>query len=441
MITRPLVTVLALVFVCLGVIGATVAFPEAAETGFRGQVGEEEIAKAFELLGQMLGIPELTPEELKRKVEEVGGLRFVRDVPIDFMSREQLASYIRALFDAEYPVELAEREERMLRGFGFLTLGQDLRTIRERVLNENIAGFYDERPQAKKLFAISSGRRLNLMNQLVLSHELRHALQDQHLDLGRILGELSDFDDRKLAALSLIEGDATLLMEKFLALGEQGGGMGMAELFGGLSGEMDARSLAQMFAGPELRGAPAVVQEQLIFPYLHGRTLAAAIFSRGGFALLNEKLRNPPRSTEQVLHPEKYLDRVDEPMEVTLPAGIGSLPESEGRLGEVFIRILFEGALPQAQSTQAAAGWGGDRYAVWLDADDEYHLLWRTLWDTDRDAAEFYEALAGFASSRFGNPSSPVPESGALSLKGADGSLTTVTRRGHEVLFERDGFR
>ncbi len=227
MSTRTLLTVFVLVGVSLG---------EATETAFQGQANEEQIAQAFELLGQMLGIPELTPEELKRKVEEVGGLRFVRDVPIDFMSREELAGYIRDLFDAEYPIELAEREERMLRGIGFLSEGQDLRTIRERVLNENIAGFYDERPQAKKLFAISAGRKLNLMNQLVLSHELRHALQDQHLNLGRILGEVSDFDDRRLAALALIEGDATLLMEKFLASGEQGGGMGMGELFGGLSG-------------------------------------------------------------------------------------------------------------------------------------------------------------------------------------------------------------
>jgi hypothetical protein len=432
MSTRTLLTVFVLVGVSLG---------EATETGVQGQANEEQIAQAFELLGQMLGIPELTPEELKRKVEEVGGLRFVRDVPIDFMSREELAGYIRDLFDAEYPIELAEREERMLRGIGFLSEGQDLRTIRERVLNENIAGFYDERPQAKKLFAISAGRKLNLMNQLVLSHELRHALQDQHLNLGRILGEVSDFDDRRLAALALIEGDATLLMEKFLASGEQGGGMGMGELFGGLSGGLDARALAQMFAGPELRGAPPVVQEQLIVPYLHGRALAAEIFSRGGFALLNERLRNPPRSTEQVLHPEKYLDRVDEPMEVTLPAGVGSPTESEGRLGEVLIRSLFEGVLPQEQSFEAAAGWGGDRYAIWLDANDEYHLFWRTLWDTDRDADEFYEALAGFASSRFGNPSSAAAESGALSLKGADGSQTTVIRRGREVLFERDGFR
>jgi hypothetical protein len=368
-----------------------------------GQISEEEMTQAFELLGQLLGLPEVGPEELKKKVEEIGGLRFLRSVPIDFMSREELTRYIRELFEDEYPRGLAEREERALRALGLLAPGQDLREIRFRVLNENIAGFYDERPGVKKLFAISSGRSLNLMNQLILAHELRHAIQDQHLQLRQVLGTMGDYDDRKLAALSLIEGDATLLMQTYMSSGQGLEGTGMESLLGGFGAQtMDARSVAEMFAGPALRDAPPVVREQLMTPYLEGIRLASRIYEKGGFDLLNRQLRDLPRSMEQVLHPEKFLEDIDDPIDVDLNVRnlSGVEVESQGRVGELFIRTLFETVLSPEQGYEAAAGWGGDAYAVWTDAEGIYHLIWRTVWDTDRDASEFLDAAKQFYGTR-----------------------------------------
>jgi len=396
-----------------------------------GQVGEDQMTQAFDMLSKMLGLPEVTPEALKRRVEEVGGLRFKRDVPIDFMTRESLGRYIHDLFEDEYSVDTAEREERVLRAFGFLATGQDLRTIRERVLNENIAGFYDERANVKKLFAISSGKSLNLMNQLVLAHELRHAIQDQNFNLSEALTVKSDYDDRRVAALSLIEGDATLLMETYM-MGSAPGLDGLMGQLGGGSGGggMDA-SMAEMFAGPALREAPPIVKEQLVSPYMAGRELAHAIHERGGFKLLNEKLKTPPRSMEQVLHPEKYLDRSDEPVPVTAPASSASI-ESQGRLGELFIRVLLAGDAAET----AAAGWGGDDFKLWREDNGAYRLSWKTVWDTDRDAQEFFAALSAQARSRFGS-GSMTPA--LFTVKNGEGVTTSAKLAGKEVLFERAG--
>jgi hypothetical protein len=438
---RTVPVVFALAAIC--VTETEVSSGVAKASFVQGQVSEEEIAKAFDMLGQLLGLPEVSPEELKRKVEDVGQLRFRRNVPVDFMTRDELSRYIRDLFDSEYPPDVAEREERVLRALGFLESGEDLRSIRAEVLNENIAGFYDERPHVKKLFAISSSteRKLNLMNQLILSHELRHAIQDQHLDLGQVLGKMSDYDDRRLAALSLIEGDATLLMEKYMASGQPEGGTGLEGLLGGLGAEaMDGRSLAEMFAGPALRTAPAVVRQQLLVPYLEGRRLAGEIYKKDGFRSLNENLRSLPRSMEQVLHPEKYLGRVDEPIDVSLIETSGLDIESEGRIGELFVRTLFEAALPREEGVEAAAGWGGDRYALWMGDDGRYHLMWRTVWDTDRDAGEFFDALVRFGSVHFGQGPTPDRTSDSVELEGADGSSSQVTRRGREVVLKREGF-
>jgi hypothetical protein len=142
---------------------------------------------------------------------------------------------------------------------------------------------------------------------------------------------------------------------------------------------------------------------------------------------------------EQVLHPEKYLDRVDEPIEVSL-SGVGPDVESEGRIGELFVRTLFESTLPAAEGVEAAAGWGGDRYTLWVDDEGLSHLVWRTVWDTDRDAEEFFDAMVRFASVRFGQRPTPEVESESVDLEAEDGSTSRLTRRAREVILQREGF-
>jgi len=385
------------------------------------QFDEAALEEQLEQLALLLGLGPIEPSDLERRVEEIGQLPLQHSVPIDFMSRDDLSAYIRGLFEEEYPVAYAEREERALRAFGFLTDGQDLRAIRQRVLDEAVAGFYDERPGVKKLFAIASDRKLTLKNQLVLSHEIRHAVQDQHIVIRDKLVVESDYDDRRLAVLCLIEGDASVLMEQYLAARVTKNRPELENMFRAFSLGLSGPEVAEMFAGPELASAPAVVQEQLVAPYFRGRNLATAIFERGGFELLNELLETPPRSTEQVLHPEKYLGaNPDEPVEVSLPRAATRDADFEGRLGELLIRALLSDGSATALAETAAEGWGGDAYAVFPDG-EQYALLWHSVWDSSDDAREFERALRQHMVGRFG----------------ADGF--TLEIEGQEVRFRRTG--
>jgi hypothetical protein len=347
------------------------------------------------VLGGLLGFKEVTGPELQEEVAEAGGLAFRAPVPLDYLRPADLARYLKDVLDEEYPPERARADQRMLVALDLLPAGTDLRAVRTRVLEENIAGFYDERPGKKRLYAVSDDRTLTPANQLVLSHELRHALQDQYTDVHRALPEaVGDYDDRRMAFVSLLEGDATLVMERFL----------MKRLSGSLLGS--AGDMSQLsWPTPPVPGVPPVVRDQLVLPYVVGRDFARALQERGGWEALKAAWNAPPASMEQVLHPEKFFAReAPRAVRITYAPPRGRLL-AEGVLGELFIRTFLavgsgedapgageglESALDD-EVERAAAGWGGDTYRAW-DVGGRTLLVWRAEWDKGSDAREFQQA-------------------------------------------------
>lgn len=334
------------------------------------------------LLSGLMGFTDMTGPELQKEVAAAGGIPFRSDVPVEYMTRAELSRYLADLLDSEYPMDRAEADQRTLLAFDLLPRGSDLRALRARLLEENIVGFYDERPGKKRLYAVSQQRRLTPANQLILSHELRHALQDQYADLHDMLpGSVGDFDDRRIAFLSVLEGDATLVMERFL----------VRRLTGG---EKDDEVPAFSLPVPPMPNVPPVLRDQLLLPYFAGREFAQSLQRKGGWDALKQAWGRPPESTEQVLHPEKY-DAREGPRPVDLSyAPRGGRVINEGVLGEVLVKTFLGEAAPD----EASAGWGGDRYRVW-DVSGKTLLVWRSVWDSPADAGEFLSA----AQSRLGS--------------------------------------
>jgi hypothetical protein len=137
---------------------------------------------------------------------------------------------------------------------------------------------------------------------------------------------------------------------------------------------------------------------QLTFPYTAGEAFVSRLMEVGGgtWAVVDAALRaRPPVSTEQVMHPQAYLE-VEQPDPVSLggpraAVGAGWKPVRAGTMGEWMTgRLLAGGGGTGAKD--AAAGWGGDRYALLARGDDRA-LLARWTWDSDRDADEFTAAL------------------------------------------------
>src|SRR5262249_58162300 len=65
--------------------------------------------------------------------------------------------------------------------------------------------------------------------------------------------------------------------------------------------------------------APLILRQQLLFPYVHGLAFVKAALAQGGWPGLQRVYQHPPVSTQQIMHPEKYLAEPPVlPSEVTL---------------------------------------------------------------------------------------------------------------------------
>ena len=157
----------------------------------------------------------------------------------------------------------------------------------------------------------------------------------------------------------------------------------------------DYVDLNALVRGEKLDDAPAILRVTLVAPYLRGLQFVAAAQGRGGWPAVNNAHRRPPATSEQVLHPEKFFARErGEAIEIpdneeVLAAGFTRIEEDT--LGELELSVYLGQGQPSGTDDEAAAGWAGDRLAVYVRG-DQAAVVWWTTWDTDADAHEAFAA-------------------------------------------------
>jgi hypothetical protein len=301
------------------------------------------------------------------------------------LDEDGLRAHVRTILDRELGTPEAAAGERLLKALGLIPRDASIRALYEETLASQIAGQYD--PDEQRMYIISRTGRIGPNEQITYAHEFVHALQDQHFDLRAFIGEETDQSDRQAARSALVEGDATLLMtywaQAHLTPQE------LAEVIGSV--DPDAQAI--------LDRMPRIISESLLFPYQAGLNLVFAEQLAGGWDAVNAMFADPPASTEQVLHPEKYRAR-EAPAVVTFPddlaarLGDGWTVGAQDTLGEFVIELWLRdvGGLNRQVTQPAAAGWGGDRVALVEGPDAAWAVALQLAWDTTADAGEFADA-------------------------------------------------
>lgn len=280
--------------------------------------------------------------------------------------------------------ELIEGSNELLFSLGAAPADLDYLGAVLKLLGSQLAGFYD--PRVKEMVLLDDlGAEAQ---EVTLWHELVHALQDQHYDLEKLVKWEPDRGDALGAIQALAEGDATSAMLDVMLLprGMDALALGDSALKG---------SLSMVEALPEIASVPAVLKRSVVAPYIDGVAFAHALRAQGGWAAVDAAWRDPPATTEQMLHPEKY--RAREPAErVPAPAAMAGGPDRviyHDVLGEQTLRIAFEEWVPPATAAEAASGWAGDSVAVFATGDRRAVAV-RLRYDSEEQAIRGFEVLA-----------------------------------------------
>ena len=356
------------------------------------------------------------------RIEELVGLRFKTPPRAEIHSKSDVRAVIERQFNESAAARDLSGQEAAYKRLGLIPDTLDMRKYFVELLTEQVIGLYD--PKTKTLYVV--GDLPTEVVGLTTAHELVHALQDQYFNLDSIQRVERD-NDRAEAAAAVIEGQATYVHTAYT--------VGTANVAARLPGGWDRirqeirNRQSQM---PLFSSAPLIVQETLLFPYVSGLEFMSRFSSaRAG----KQPLADPPRSTEQIIAPDRYFVTRDTPTTIVLPPLRGGAATYENGLGEFETRLLlYEYLADQGTSMRGAAGWDGDRYAVMRTGGGE-GIVWVSVWDTAVDAGEFYDAMDEGIKKRF-KIASVGEHTGARTYAAGARSLTlsTVEVQGRPVV-------
>jgi hypothetical protein len=342
-------------------------------------------------------------ELIQRQVIQDRGLEATGIFTRVLYTRDQLSQRVLNDFLEDYSAEEAREDAIVLEAFGLLNSDFDMYKFYLELLSEQVAGFYDNET---KEMVIVQDTAFGGSERLTYAHEYTHALQDQNFDFHNGLlyyDEVCEDDSERCAAIQvLLEGDATLSELNWFqnhATSED---------------QSDILSFLDSYESPVFDSSPDFIAQDFLFPYEFGYEFVNTIYNRGGWDAVDKVYKNLPVSTEQILHPERYPD--DRPKIITLPDISASLGDGwdlidQGEMGEWYTYlILAHGLDPDSRlkdntASNAAGGWGGDKYYVFYHPDkDKTIMVLRMVWDTPSDAKEFTDAFTTYAQDRFGRP-------------------------------------
>ncbi|MEN8149532.1 MAG: hypothetical protein ABFS86_06895 [Planctomycetota bacterium] len=359
----------------------------------------------------------------KADATRIRGLPFTAGVPVKKITPEEFrVQVLRDLHRLFGKGERLARMEHLLKRLKILPVDTGVIELVDRFFPKSVAANYD--PFRKRISFLRG-----FSSHSIMVHELVHALQDQHFNIARkVTGGPAEFD-RLLALGALAEGDAESVQRHY----DTKGVLALTPL---PAVETWGRQQIEKFLA-RATDIPRGVARPFIFQYFDGMLFVEALKRTGnaGYEAVNRAWDDPPESTEQVLHPRKYIvrDRPTRILPMRTPGGRKILLENT--LGELGVGIVLEAHLGKGWPRAAAAGWDGDRVLLLSNGENDPVLAWLTTWDTANDAREFAAAAKEMLALRKPEGVLSEDEGSGILVRTEGETAHAVVHRHRDVLF------
>ena len=374
-------------------------------------------------------LPELAAR-VSKQVETLRGWKFKRPVAVNACTQEEFSAFMRddggVGGAGEGGLSPADRMERMI---GLVPKDAAAGNPFAEAMDEYVPGIYDHRTRTVRMVERPGVDYGALFTQAILAHELTHALDHQYFES---MFAKRTSRDAEFAAGAVYEGSAITVQTRFEREAMASARHQPSELMESMT--------QQMKMGRIMVSTPAYV----MVPFVARFPCGSRFLQRGARAVgvvpaersaapdalwcVGDAMKRVggdlPRSSEQVLHPEKYWDRDkrDDPVDVSDGEVEAAIRDIGLRLvhadtfGELYCALLtgppdktvnpMAMARPGTWTNDAATGWDGDRFflltrrGVGAEGENEGGAiaaaaevgLWITIWDTPADRDEFVEA-------------------------------------------------
>jgi hypothetical protein len=317
--------------------------------------------------------------KLESTASKLRELKFKNKVKVGIKNKKELKQKMLESYEKDKGDKEYIKIQKSLVKFGLIPNNTDLSKLMLDIYTEQIGGFYD--PEEKELFVIKPDEDEKLPPEaeimeriygpsayykMTTVHELTHALQDQNFDLTTLPMNSMDNDDVATAVQSLVEGEATYVMYDYL-MHLQGMDLSLIPM-----PDNNGKEFSIEDDNSILNQSPAYIRESLMFPYDKGLRFVHNIKSEKGWGFMDKMYKELlPESTEQIIHPEKYLSEPkDYPITIELPDLSKLFPQEQYEKllqnvsGELTIDILIKEYLHTIKNEEIGAGWGGDKYII-----------------------------------------------------------------------------
>jgi hypothetical protein len=361
------------------------------EEGAGSQPDQSNIAP--DILAQM--------EKIEREVEDIRGLPQAKDLIRKTLTQKELRQRVMDDFFVDYTEEDVRQDALILNLFGLIERDYDLYDLFVELYSEQIAGFYDD--ETKEMVVIQ-GEEFAGPERMTYAHEYTHALQDARYDMNdglKLNDETCELDSEYCGAVTaLVEGDASFTEGQWYLE------------YATRKDKQQIQKYYQNYSSPIFDNIPTFLQEDMLFPYDQGLQFVSYLYEKGGYSAIDNAFLNPPVSTEQILHPERYPN--DRPIAITMDdftalLGAGWEEIERNTLGEWYTYLMLakplssNWALQDDVAISAAEGWGGDLYVVYHQSEtDQDVLVSVSEWDTQADADEYWQVFMQYAEKRWG---------------------------------------
>jgi hypothetical protein len=292
-------------------------------------------------------------EAVQAQVEMLRGLPLHHRVEVRLLDGAEMTEVTAGFLANRWPEQRLESDYRVLAALGAVSPGTDLAKLRVEGFADQVSGFF---LPSENTIGVRTGDpdALTPLEQVVLAHEVEHALTFQNLGRPAASGSA----DAARAASAVVEGSAVLAMRMYAQVA-----LTAAEK-ADLRAELIERALADPLAdySPYLRA-------EVRFPYREGLRYVCHLWREGGWEAVDTAYADPPRTTAGVLFPHRHADEPRQPAPLGDPgAGWDQAHSSAFGAAELMWLFAAPGGDPAAALDDPRGrveAWDGGDLVLW----------------------------------------------------------------------------